>query len=144
MSKVYLLVYDGFVPPRQALIQWLDQQSNILSWHVSNINDLLVLLWEGSAAELTKLLTEQGGIQTFVVVETGPDKFNSESAGWLPPATWDFIAESPRRVRRPPPQPSDAARVRLRGLRLQVLFLPTTAARDDVTPPANTRPPARC
>ena len=94
MSKTFLLVYDGIVPPRAQLILWLDEQERVLNWHASPIPNMLAVVWDGSVVELRDLLHAKTGMASFLVIEAGIEKFNKELSGWLAKATVDFLMSS--------------------------------------------------
>lgn len=101
---MYMVIYNGFKPPRAAFLQWMDAQPKILNWQATSLYPLFMVLWEGTAKELSTAIKEKAGIDLFVVVEAGAEKLGSEVEGWLPQATWDFIREA-----KPRPAPGQSS-----------------------------------
>jgi hypothetical protein len=84
-----LLTFNGPAGMREAVTKFLDTRHEIVDWHSSMVNSLLITT-DVDVVGLRDLL-KLGPARRFLVVEISPDGFNQTVSGWLPRATWDFM-----------------------------------------------------
>ena len=89
MSRLFLVTFDGFPEDKDALLRFLDEQSEITDWHTSMSNTVFIQ----TPLALNDLLgtLRKGPISSFVAIEIRPADYRKTLAGWLPRATWEFI-----------------------------------------------------
>lgn len=89
VSKMFLVTFNGPTEMREALTRFLDTHDEIVDWHSSMVNSLIVAT-DLDVVSLRDVL-KQGPATRFLAVEIQPEGFDHTLSGWLPRATWDFI-----------------------------------------------------
>jgi hypothetical protein len=92
VSKTFLVTFDGPVGIRGDLTKFLDTREEIVDWHSSMANSLIVVT-NLDVVALRDML-KSGPARRFLVVEIQPEGFDQTVSGWLPRATWEFINRS--------------------------------------------------
>ena len=95
MSKVYMLTFDDLARPRDALLRFIDSRPEVSNWHASTLHNLVLIVSDRSGEELTNLLRERMGMDTFMLIEVDSEMVGRQIHGWLPESTWAFIREKP-------------------------------------------------
>jgi hypothetical protein len=89
MSRLFVITFDR-PEDKEALLGFLDTQSDITDWHTSKSNTVFVetRLVLNDLREVLRM----GPISSFIAIEIRPDEYRQTLTGWLPRATWEFIA----------------------------------------------------